>query len=220
MPADAASLTPPKPLLRGVSHQIAFFASLAAGAALVTAAAGGRALASATVFAASVAVLFGASALYHRVRWSPRVRPWIRRIDHAAIFLLIAGGYTAFGLIVLSGAWRIAILAIVGVGVTTAIVMRFVWLTAPGWVAAGLGMGLGWIAIVVSPQIYGGVGLGGFLLLLASGLLFTAGSIVYALKRPDPFPRVFGFHEVFHAFVVAAVACQYASVAFFLVPRG
>jgi hemolysin III len=220
MPADAASLTVPKPLLRGVSHQIAFFASLAAGAALITAAAGGRALAAATVFAASVAVLFGASALYHRVGWSPGVRPWIRRIDHAAIFLLIAGGYTAYGLIVLSGAWRIAILATVGTGVATAIVMRFVWLTAPGWVAAGLGMGLGWIAIVVSPQIYGGVGPGGFLLLLASGLLFTAGSIVYALRRPDPFPRVFGYHEVFHAFVVAAVACQYASVAFFLVPRG
>lgn len=216
---DDSLVSAGRPLLRGVSHQVAFFVSLVAGPALVAGAAGSRAQAAAAIFAVAVALMFGTSALYHRIRWSPAARRWMRRLDHAAVFLLIAGGYTAFGLVVLSGAWRLAVLAVVWAGVLTAIVLRFVWVTAPSWVAAGLGMGLGWIAVVVGPQIYRGVGLGGFLLLVAGGLLYTAGSIVYARRRPDPHPPVFGYHELFHLIVILAVVCQYASVAFYLLPR-
>jgi hemolysin III len=215
---DSGQRVVARPLLRGVSHQVAFFLSVGAGAVLIAGAQTTRGQIAAAAFATTIACMFGASALYHRVRWSPAVRRWMRRVDHAAIFLVIAGGYTAYGVIVLDGAWRVAILSVVLAGVLTAIVLRFVWVTAPGWVAAGIGIGLGWLSVLVLPQIVQGVGIGGFVLLLAGGVLYTAGALVYALERPDPFPAVFGYHEVFHALVIAAVVCQYASVAFFLLP--
>jgi hemolysin III len=215
---DSGQRVVARPLLRGVSHQVAFFLSVGAGAVLIAGAQTTRGQIAAAAFATTIACMFGASALYHRVRWSPAARRWMRRVDHAAIFLVIAGGYTAYGVIVLDGAWRVAILSVVLAGVLTAIVLRFVWVTAPGWVAAGIGIGLGWLSVLVLPQIVQGVGIGGFVLLLAGGVLYTAGALVYALERPDPFPAVFGYHEVFHALVIAAVVCQYASVAFFLLP--
>jgi hemolysin III len=215
---DSGQRVVARPLLRGVSHQVAFFLSVVAGAVLIAGAQTTRGQIAAAAFATTIACMFGASALYHRVRWSPAARRWMRRVDHAAIFLVIAGGYTAYGLIVLDGAWRVAILSVVLAGVLTAIVLRFVWVTAPGWVAAGIGIGLGWLSVLVLPQIVEGVGIGGFVLLLAGGVLYTAGALVYGLKRPDPVPAVFGYHEVFHALVIAAVVCQYASVAFFLLP--
>lgn len=207
-----------RPLLRGVSHQYAFLLSVVAGVALVAGAQTARAAVAAAVFAATVAIMFATSALYHRVRWGARARRWMRRFDHAAIFLVIGGTYTPFALLALDGAWRVTILSVVWAGVLVAVVFRFVWVTAPGWVAAGMGIGLGWLSVAVMPQVIGQIGIAGFLLLLVGGVLYTAGSLIYALKRPDPAPRVFGYHEVFHALVVAAVACQYAAVAFFLIP--
>ena len=208
-----------RPLLRGVSHKYAFFLSVVVGAVLVAGAPTTRGTIAASVFAAVIACMFGASALYHRVVWTPPARRWMRRIDHAALFLVIGGTYTAFALIVLGGAWREAILAIVWSGVLAAIILRFVWVTAPGWVAAGIGMGLGWVSVVVLPQLIDGIGVVGVGLLALGGVLYTAGSIVYARRRPDPVPSVFGYHEVFHLLVIGAVACQYASVAFFLLPQ-
>ncbi len=206
-----------RPRLRGVFHQYAFFVALALGVALVVAADGATARVSALVFAASVAAMLGASALYHRVVWSPRPRRWMRRLDHAAIFLLIAGTYTPFGLIALDGAWRITVLAIVWSGALVAIVLRLAWIDAPRWVAAVLALGLGWVGVVALPEIYGGVGLPPLTLAAVGGLLYTAGALVYALRRPDPAPAVFGYHEVFHVLVIAAAACQYVAIALFVI---
>ena len=206
-----------RPRFRGVFHQYAFFVALALGAALVVAADGATARVSALVFSASVAAMLGASALYHRVVWSPRPRRWMRRLDHAAIFLLIAGTYTPFGLIALDGAWRITVLAIVWSGALVAIVLRLAWIDAPRWVAAVLALGLGWVGVVALPEIYGGVGLPPLTLAAVGGLLYTAGALVYALRRPDPAPAVFGYHEVFHVLVIAAAACQYVAIALFVV---
>jgi hemolysin III len=209
-----------RPVLRGVSHLLSFVAVIPLGILLGLLADDSPVeRAGAIVFAASVTAMFGASALYHRVLWRPRVRPWIRRLDHAMIFALIAGTYTPFGLIVLKGSWRISILAVVWSGAAVAIVVKFAWVNAPKWVAASIAIALGWVGGIVFPQILARVGAGGTTLLLVGGIAYTVGAVVYALKRPDPVPAVFGYHEIFHALVVAAVACQYVAVAFFVLPQ-
>jgi hemolysin III len=208
-----------QPRLRGVSHQLAFVASLAAGAFLIASAGSTRATLSAAVFAVSVAVMFGASAAYHRISWKPGVKGWIRRVDHAGIYLVIAGTYTPYAFIVLSGITQTVVLALVWAGVTVSIGMRFIWPTAPTWIAVGLGLGLGWLSLIALPQLLEHLPFPGLLLLLTGGLLYTTGAIVYGLRWPDPRPAVFGFHEVFHAFVIAAVVSQYASIAFFVLPH-
>ncbi len=207
-----------KPRLRGVSHQWAFFLAVPLGVVLGLAAETPRARIAAAVFAASVVAMFGASALYHRVTWSPRRRPWLRRVDHAGIYCLIAGTYTPFGLLVLEDDWRITVLAIVWTGAFAAIVLKFAWVGAPKWLAAVIGISLGWVGVVVYPQLVARTGIFASLLVLAGGLCYTAGAIIYARRRPDPFPTVFGYHELFHALVIAAVAFQYAAVALFVVP--
>ena len=168
------------------------------------------------VFAVSVAAMFGASALYHRVNWSPRPQLWMRRVDHAMIYALIAGTYTPFGLLVLHGSWRIVVLAIVWTGAAAAAVLKVAWVDAPTWLAAVIGIGLGWVGVIVAPQLFGRIGASGFALLLAGGIAYTVGAVVYALRRPDPAPSVFGYHEVFHVLVIAAVGLQYSVVAFYV----
>jgi hemolysin III len=208
-----------KPRLRGYSHAVAFVAAVPLGLALILEADTGRGRLSATVFAATVAAMFGASALYHSPNWSDAPKRWLRRVDHAGIYGLIAGTYTAFGLLALSGYWRWVVLSIVWAGALAGIVFKFAWLDAPKWISAVIGVGLGWIGVVVFPQLLHKIGVGAMLLVLAGGLLYTAGALVYALRRPDPRPAVFGFHEVFHVLVIAAVACQYSAVAFFVLPE-
>lgn len=213
-------LVPParaKPLLRGVLHQAAFFVSLAVAPLLILGADGGRARLAAAVFAGSVAACFGASALYHRVTWTPRVRLWMRRVDHAGVYLLIAGTYTPVSLLVLRGAWRPTILAIVWTGATAAIVLKFLWVGAPKWLAAAIGIGLGWVAVAALPQLISHIDPVGVTLLVAGGLAYTAGAVVYARRRPDPAPAVFGYHELFHALTIVAVVCQYVAIGFFVV---
>jgi hemolysin III len=205
-----------RPRLRGVFHQYAFFVSVVVGALLVGAARGAGERISAAVFAAAVATMFGVSALYHRIIWEPRARRWMRRLDHAAVYLLIAGTYTPFGLLVLSGAWRWTILPVVWGGAAVAIAIKLAWVDAPPWLAAALGIGLGWVGVVAFPQLWAHSGLAGLLPLALGGILYTAGAIVYARRRPDPVPRVFGYHELFHVLVIAAAACQYAAVAVFV----
>ena len=196
-------------------HGYAFVVAIAFGIVLVLIASTARERLAAAVFAAAMTGMFGVSALYHRPNWSTRPRRWLRRLDHAMIYLLIAGTYTPFGLLVLSGAWQVTVLAIVWSGAAVAILLKFVWIDSPKWVAVVLGVALGWVGIVAFPQLTS-IGAGGIALILAGGVLYTAGSIVYARKRPDPAPAVFGYHEVFHALVIAAAACQYAAVAFFI----
>jgi hemolysin III len=210
----------PKPLLRGTLHQGAFMVALVVGSLLVAYSEGGRRRVAASVFAGSVVAMLGASALYHRITWSPRARPWMRRIDHAGIYLLIAGSYTPVGLLSLHGTLQHVTLAIVWAGAAVAILLKFLWVDAPKWLAAVTGIALGWAGVAALPQVAHTAGVTPVVLLAAGGVAYTAGAIVYATRRPDPFPNVFGYHEVFHALTLVAVACQYVAIAFYIVKVG
>jgi hemolysin III len=207
-----------KPKLRGVFHELGFYAAAAVGVTVVVTAEPGRARLAGLIFASCVAFCFGASAVYHRPTWRPRARSWLARLDHAGVYLLIAGSYVPFAFIVLSRGWAVAVLAIVWSGALAAIVMKLFWVQAPKSLSAAIGLILGWVGVVVFPQLLtlSPVALA---LVAASGLLYTAGAVVYARRRPDPVPRVFGYHEVFHVLTVAAVACEYVVVAFYVLPR-
>jgi hemolysin III len=213
-------MTPdPRPRLRGVSHQWAFYFSLAAGLTLVIAAPAGEATVASAIYAVSVAALFGTSALYHRVTWpTPNARRWMRRLDHSMIFLLIAGTYTPFALLALEGTLATVILVVVWAGALGGIVLKLVWIDAPKALVAVLYVMLGWVAVAAFPELPEGLGVTSTVLVAAGGLLYTAGAVVYALGRPNPAPTVFGYHEIFHALVIAAAALQYAVIAFFVVP--
>jgi hemolysin III len=208
-----------KPRLRGVSHQWAFFVSLVTGLALVLSAPGGKATLAAGIYAASVAALFGTSALYHRITWaSDAARRWMRRLDHSMIFLLIAGTYTPFALLSLSGGLATAILVAVWAGAGAGIVLKLAWIDAPKWLVAVIYVALGWVVVAAFPQLYDALGVTAVAMVAAGGVLYTAGAVIYATRRPDPVPTVFGYHEVFHALVIVAAALQYAVVAFYVLP--
>jgi len=209
-----------KPLLRGVLHQVSFFVALAVGALVVAFADGTRATVSAAIFAASVVAMLGASALYHRVTWSPTMRPWMRRVDHAGIYVLIAGTYTPVGLIVVHGVLRNIVLVIVWSGAAAAILLKFIWVRAPKWLSAATGLAVGWAGVAAMPQVVQNAGWPAFALLAAGGLAYSVGAVVYAMRRPDPAPDVFGYHELFHALTIVAVACQYVAIAFWVVRVG
>jgi hemolysin III len=201
-----------KPILRGVSHQVAFFAALVASSALVAFARSPIAARAALVFGASLALLFGTSALYHRVHWRPRPRQRMRRLDHAAIFVLIAGGYTPLFALVPSGAGGHGALIAIWIGAAIGVVKSVAWAHAPKWITALLCVALGWMVIGQVVERAPVVGALCVALLVASGVLYSIGAAVYALKRPDPWPRVFGYHEVFHALVILASVCLFAHV--------
>jgi hemolysin III len=203
-----------------VLHQAAFAVSLVVGALLIVGADGDRRHVAAAVFAGSVAACFGVSALYHRVTWTPHLRRWMRRVDHAGVYLLIAGTYTPVCLLVLNGAWSIVVLSIVYAGAAAAVVLKFAWVDAPKWLAAALGIALGWTGVVILPQLATRLDPAAVVLLGAGGLAYTAGAIIYARGRPDPLPTVFGYHELFHALTIVAVACQYVAIAFFIIRAG
>lgn len=221
MAVDAQALPPlPRPLLRGVLHQVAFAVSLVVGTLLVVGADGAPRHVAAAVFASSVAVCFGISALYHRVTWTTRLRLWMRRLDHAGIYLLIVGTYTPVCLLVLTGAWRLGVLIAICIGAGAGIVTKFAWVAAPKWVTALFALALGWTAVLILPQLATRLNPAAVALLAVGGLAYTAGAIVYARGRPDPLPTVFGYHEVFHALTIVAVACQYVAIAFFIIRAG
>lgn len=208
-----------KPKLRGVSHEWAFFASLFLGAGLIIAADTSQATLAVAIYAVSLSALLGTSALYHRVNWKrPDVRRWMRRLDHSMIFFLIAGTYTPFALLVLDGPLADAILVVVWAGAIAGAVVEMVWIEHPKWVAALIYMALGWVAAVAFPGLWNEIGLGGTLLVAAGGLLYSAGAVVYAIQRPNPSPRVFGYHEVFHLLVILAAAAHFSAIAFFALP--
>jgi hemolysin III len=203
-----------------VLHQAAFSVSLVVGTLLIVGAEGARRHVAAAVFGGSVAVCFGASALYHRVTWTPGLRLWMRRVDHTGVYLLIAGTYTPVCLLVLDGAWSLVALVMVYVGAVVAIVFKFAWVEAPKWVAAGLGIALGWAGVAILPQLASRLNPAAVALLGVGGLAYTAGAIIYARRRPNPLPSVFGYHELFHALTLVAVACQYVAIAFFVIRSG
>jgi hemolysin III len=207
-----------KPRLRGVFHEAAFYTFAVLAVPLVVTAEGGKARLSALVFAVCVALCFGASALYHRPTWQPRARSWLARADHAGIYLLIAGTYTPFGLLVLSRNWAIPVLSVVWAGSLAAILLKLFRPTLSKKVSAGIGLALGWVAVSAITQLLK-LPWPGLMLLLIGGLAYSAGAIVYARRKPDPFPRVLGYHEVFHLLTLVAVGCQYAAIAFYVLPR-
>jgi hemolysin III len=220
-PMDVVEKALAKPRFRGVSHQWAFFVALAAGVVLVIAAPSGRATFAATVYALSVAAMFGASALYHRVEWkSVSARRWMRRLDHSMIYLLIAGTYTPFALLVLDGGIARAVLIAVWGGALIGIGLKMLWPDTPKWLTAGVYVTLGWVAVIAFPQLADSIGITGMALVAGGGVLYTAGAVVYALRRPDPAPAVFGYHEIFHVLVIAAAALQFIAVAAYALPAG
>jgi hemolysin III len=218
--ATAEAIAAVKPKLRGVSHEWAFFVSLVFGAALVFFAKTPKATLAVAIYAVSLSALLGTSALYHRVNWKrPSVRTWMRRLDHSMIFFLIAGTYTPFALIVMHGTLATAILVAVWAGAIAGAIVEMVWIGHPKWVSATVYLAIGWVAAVAFPQLWDTLGPGGALLLAGGGLLYTAGAVVYATQRPDPNPAIFGYHEVFHAFVIAAAVVHFSVIAFFALPH-
>ena len=204
---------PVKPLLRGVSHQISFFVAMAATAVLVWRTETRAGSTAVLVFGASLVLLFGTSALYHRIDWSPAARQRMRRLDHAAIFMLIAGGYTPLFSLVPSPAGGHGALAAIWIGAGVGVVKSLAWPRAPKWLTALVCVAIGWMVIgqvMGRTPIVGSTCVG---LLVASGTTYSLGAVVYALKRPNPFPRVFGYHEIFHLLVVLASVFLFAHVA-------
>ena len=212
------AVAPTKPLLRGVSHQVAFFVALLATSNLVAWSRSGAPARAAFVFGASMIMLFGTSALYHRRNWNEEQRLFMRRLDHAAIFILIAGGYTPLFALVPSSTGGHGALAAIWIGALVGVAKSLAWPKAPKWLTALLCVALGWMVVmpvIDRTPVVGSLCVG---LLVACGIIYSLGAVVYATKRPDPFPKVFGYHEVFHALVILAAALQYAVIAFYVIP--
>ena len=164
------------------------------------------------IYAITSALLFGISATYHRGTLGPRLAAWLRRLDHANIYLIIAGTYTPFALLALDGAAQVAVLAVTWGGALAGVAFRMLWMGAPRWLYTVLYLALGWAAIFVMPQLLEGAGPAAVVLVAVGGVFYSAGAVVYGLRRPDPSPRWFGYHEVFHAFTLAAYLMQYIAV--------
>jgi hemolysin III len=220
LPPSLKLPTPVKPKLRGVSHEYAFFVSLACGVALILAASNGRARVAAVIYAVAVSALLGTSALYHRVTWRPSARRWMKRLDHSMIFVLIAGTYTPVALLALHGSLARVILIVVWVGALGGVVFKLLWIDAPKWLFAAVYVALGLVTAAIFGELPATIGWLGVAGLALGGLLYIVGAVVYASGKPDPAPRVFGYHEVFHALVIIAAGLHYAVIAFAVLPRG
>ena len=209
-----------KPALRGWLHALWFAASLVTGTLMVARAHGAVRITALAIYAASVSAMFGVSALYHRGTWTAAWNRRLQRLDHAMIFLLIAGTATPAFTLATSGTFRLACLITMWALTVTAAALRLAWMSAPELVAGSTFVGLGWIAVLALPDLWIHAGAAAGVLMLAGGLLYTAGALSYHRRRPDPYPAVFGYHEVFHALVCAAATCQYAAIALFLTSPG
>jgi hemolysin III len=201
-----------KPRYRGVSHEIAAFLSLPAAVGLVALAQGSTAVAAAAVYGASLVLLFTASAVFHRPMWLPRKRDILGRVDQAAIFVLIGGTYTPFCLLLGRGGGRL-VLAAAWAGALLGVALAVLWPGAPKRLMAGIYVFLGWFVVPVLPSLRAALPGIPFALLMGGGLLYTAGAVIYALRRPDPYPAVFGYHEIFHLLVIVGAACHFGVAA-------
>ncbi|MBA3523559.1 MAG: hemolysin III family protein [Geodermatophilaceae bacterium] len=205
-----------KPRLRGWLHAGSFFVSLITGAVLITMAAaeGAAHVAAVSVYAVTVTLLFGVSALYHRRTWS--VRGWLRmkRLDHSMIFVFIAGSYTPFAVLALDPGSDVLILTTVWLGAVAGVALKLAWPGSPRWLGVPIYIALGWVAVFVLPQILANAGVTALVLLMVGGLLYSVGGIAYASRWPNPSPVWFGHHEVFHACTVVAAICHYVAIWF------
>lgn len=216
---EAVMAAIPVPKLRGVSHLWASLVAVIAGATLVALAPTGTARAAALIYALSLAGMLGASAAYHRLQQlSPTARNMLRRLDHSMIFVLVAGTTTPFAMLLLDGDARIVVLSFVWTGAAAGVIFAAVWPTAPTWLRAALYVVLGWGAAASAPGVLDAAGVAPVVLLAVGGILYTVGAVVYVLERPNPVPDVFGYHEVFHVFVIAAAVVHFAAVAAYALP--
>jgi hemolysin III len=207
-----------KPRLRGVFHQYAFYVAMIAGAVLVAVSDSARELVATWIYAVALAAMFGVSALYHRVNWrSTRVRTWMRRLDHSTILLLIAGTYTPFALLAFDGRVGDVILVVVWCGAAAGLVLNLAWVDAPKWLTALVFIALGWVGVVAVPELLD-LGVAPLVLVVVGGGLYTLGAVTYALRRPNPAPGTFGYHEIFHVLVIAAAAVHFIAIAAFVAP--
>ncbi|MDA0165071.1 hemolysin III family protein [Solirubrobacter ginsenosidimutans] len=200
------------PRLRGVTHAYAFWGALVAAAVLIVLTPGGMPRASAAIYGAGLCALFGGSALYHRWRWNPRWRPILRRIDHSTIFVFIAASYTPVGLLILSGTTKWVVMITVWAGALCGVALSVAWITAPRALCAACYVALGWVAVVAFPQMAASLPVAPLVLIIVGGVLYTAGAVIFALGRPNPWPRVFGFHEIFHVFVILAAVVHFVAI--------
>lgn len=206
-----AEIEPPRPRFRGALHRTAFVVSLPAGGALVAIANGIVARLSMLIYALSLSGLYAASAAFHSRTWSAKAARWMRRLDHSMIFVLIAGTATPVSLLVLDGVWRWALLATIWSVALAGIVLK---LSTDRFrnLGAILHVSLGWAALATLPRMIGALPLLGIILLFSGGILYTGGAILFFMRKPDPRPEVFGYHEVWHAVVIAASACHYTLI--------
>lgn len=204
--------SPSKPLLRGVSHQVSFFVALIAGTVLTAATPMASLRWAVAVYGITLATLFGVSALYHRPSWGPKARQWMRRFDHASIFLLIAGTGTPLGAAMPQPEGSSFLLVLWG-GALLGVLRAIFWISAPKPVVVLLALGLGWVAWVFRSLLQAALSPQMLVLFFVGGVIYSVGALVYAFKKPDPWPRVFGYHEVFHALVIIAAGLQFSSIA-------
>lgn len=208
-----------KPTLRGWSHVCGFVVVAALGGVLIGMAEAGWTRFTIIIYVAGVCTMLGVSSLYHRLRWSPSKLAFMRKLDHSTIFLAIAGSYTPIAAICLSGWQRSAVLATVWGGTAVGMTLQWLPLRIPRWLSTAVYAIVGWVAVLALPQLYSGLGMLGFMLMIGGGLAYTAGAVVYALKRPDPWPTFFGYHEVFHALTIVGAGLHLASIAFAVLPK-
>ena len=217
--ATAPDVTaPPKPRYRGTSHFYALFVAVVAAVVLVATAPGGLASFGAAVYAGALVAMFGASALYHRGNWSPRTATRLLQLDHTAIFVMIAGTYTPIALLAMDGTARVATLAAVWTVAAAGIVFEWMPIPAPRGYVTTVYMCLGWIGAFSFVPLYESTGWKGVVLVAGGGLLYTIGAMVHAARRPDPWPQTFGYHEIFHVFVILAALLHYCAIAFLVLP--
>ncbi len=209
-----------KPRLRGVSHQYAFFVSIGCGVGLILAASEGRARLAASIYAVAVSALLGTSALYHRVTWRPSARRWMRRLDHSMIFVLIAGTYTPVALLALKGTLASTILIVLWAGALGGVIFKLAWIDAPKWLLAMVYVAMGLVTAAVFGELPAAIGWLGAIGIALGGVLYLFGAVIYASGKPNPWPKVFGYHEVFHALVLTAAGLHYAVIAFAVLPHG
>jgi hemolysin III len=201
------------PRLRGVFHLWALLGSLVAGVVLVILADGALATVSSWIYAAALAGMFGASALYHRFPWRNAARRvWAQRLDHSTIFVFIASSYTPFALLRFQGSTRWLVLVLVWTGAALGLLLELAWLDSPRWLKAIAYLVVGWVGVLAAPQLFSAVGVASAVLVIVGGGLYTIGALVYASRWPNPLPRTLGFHEVFHLLVVAAAVTQFVAV--------
>jgi hemolysin III len=207
-----------RPLLRGVLHFYAAIAAVVGAAVLLLVAGSARAYVGGAIFAASLILLYGTSAAYHRITWTPLMRGLMRRLDYSMIFVLIAGTYTPFCLVVLPNAWGITMLSVIWGVAGGGVLIRVAWPTAPKWLAVSLYVTVGWLALIAAWELVARLEPLPLVLLVLGGVLYTLGGVVYAIRRPNPWPRVFGYHEIFHLLVILGSVVHYSLIAIYVLP--